>query len=157
MKKKLLLLLAALLLCAGCAQTGANPENYPYEPDTPPPAAHEGVFTSAHGTMTFSGDGESVVIDFDAALAELTGLPEGVHEGTYVFLSGDLPPHGSFPVRYDIAHELQITVGKQSAVIDMGLASEDGSSGTVGVDTVRPDRIPMLFSGDRFSSVIFEK
>jgi len=156
MRKAFWLALLTLLLC-GCTQTGANPGNYPYEPDTPAPAVHEGVFTSEHGTMTFSGDGESIVIDFDTMLAELTGLPEGAQEGTYVFLSGNLPPHGSFPVRYDIAHELQITVGEQSAVIDMGLASEDGRSGTAGVDTVTPERIPMLFSGDRFFSVVFQK
>ena len=36
--------------------------NMPYEPDTPAPAPHEGVFTSEHGSMTFSGDGESVII-----------------------------------------------------------------------------------------------
>lgn len=158
MKKGILLLLAALLLCTGCSQIGSKPDNYPYEPDTPPPEAHEGVFTSEHGTMTFSGDGESVVIDFDEELAELTGLPQGECEGTYVFLSGDLPPHGSFPVRYDIAHEMQITVDGESIVIDMGLAAEDGKTGQAGVDVVTPERIPMLFNEEgRFFQIEFQK
>lgn len=153
--KKIFTVLLTLLLAAGCS-SGGSP-NYPKEPDTPPPAAHEGVFVSEHGTMTFPGDDESVVIDFDAELAALTGLPEGEHEGTYDFLSGDLPPTGSVPVRYDIAHEMKITVDEQSVVIDMGIAAEDGKSGHVGRDVVTPERIPMLFSEDRVFSVIFEK
>ncbi len=156
--KKLIPLLLAALLCVGCSRTGSRPDNYPYEPDTPAPAAHDGVFASEHGTMTFSGDNESVEIDFDADLAALTGLPEGTHRGTYAFLSGDLPPHGSFPVRYDIAHELRITVDGQSAVIDMGIAAEDGSSGQVGVNVVTPERIPMLFrENGRFFHIMFQK
>ena len=150
------LAILALALCCACA--GSKPENYPYEPDTPAPAPHDGVFASEHGTMTFNGDGESVVIDFDADLAGLTGLPEGAQEGTYVFLSGELPPNGSFPVRYDIAHELKITVGERSAVIDMGIASEDGTAGQKGVGVVTPERIPMLFFEDGKSfCVAFEK
>ena len=59
-------------------------------------------------------------------LAKLTGLPQGEHKATYVFLSGELPPNGSVPVRYDVAHELRISVGMRSAVIEMGLAAADG-------------------------------
>ena len=160
MKKGMLLIMILLLLCSGCFRTGKNenPGNYPYEPDTPAPAAHDGFFVSEHGTMSFTGDGEKVVIDFDAELAKLTGLPEGEQEGTYVFLSGNLPPNGSFPVRYDIAHEMRITTGEKSVVIDMGLAAEDGKSGQVGVNVVTPERIPMLFSeGGRFFQILFEK
>lgn len=79
-------------------------------------------------------------------------------EGTYVFLSGNLPPNGSFPVRYDIAHELQLTEDGKSVVINAGLASEDGKSGQVGVNIVTPEWIPMLFDEDgSFFSVVFEK
>ena len=135
-----------------------NPGNYPYEPDTPAPAAHDGTFVSEHGSMRFTGNDETVVIEFDKELAALTGLPQGEKKGTYVFLSGNLPPNGSFPVRYDIAHEMQIKVGGKSAVIDMGIASEDGKTGQIGVNTVTPERIPMLFSGDNgFFSVVFQK
>lgn len=158
MKKEILVFITCLLLISSCNRiiSNPNPGNYPYEPDTPVPAAHDGIFASDHGTMTFSGDGESVIINFDAELARLTGLPEGEHKGTYVFLSGNLPPNGSFPVRYDIAHEMQIEAGGKSVVIDMGIASEDGKTGQVGVNTVTPGRIPMLFDEDeRFFDVIF--
>ena len=148
------LIAAAFLICA-CS--GSNNGNYPYEPDTPAPPTHEGTFVSEHGTMEFNGDGEQIVIDFDTDLAALTGLPEGRLHGTYVFLSGDLPPNGSFPVRYDIAHEMRITVDEQSAVIDMGIASEDGKTGQVGVNVVTPERIPMLFSEYGFYTVEFRK
>lgn len=151
-----LTVLLSVIVSSACS--GSNGGNEPYEPDTPAPAAHEGLFVSEHGSLAFNGDGGSIVIDFDAYLAGLTGLPEGRREGTYVFLSGDLPPHGSIPVRYDIAHEMQISVGGQSAVMEMGIASEDGSAGLAGVNTVTPERIPMLFSEDgHFFTLPFEK
>ncbi|MCR5672179.1 MAG: hypothetical protein K6F87_00510 [Lachnospiraceae bacterium] len=147
-----------MLVCTACSQGGGNNGNYPYEPDTPAPDPHAGIFASEHGTMTFSGDGESIVIDFDDTLAELTDLPQGEHEGTYVFLSGNLPPNGSFPVRYDIAHEMQITVNDKSVVMDMGTATPDGKSASSGVNTVTPEYIPMLFDGDSgFLTVEFKK
>ncbi len=147
---------AAWILCTGCGIGNPNPGNMPYEPDTPAPAAHDGVFVSEHGSMRFSGDGTGVELDFDAELARLTGLPEGTQTGSYVFLSGDLPPHGSMPVRYDTAHELQIDAGEASAVIELGIAAEDGRSAQAGVNTVTPDRIPMLFHEDgRFFDVTF--
>ena len=152
----LLLLMSCLIFCCACGGSGKG--NYPYEPDTPAPAAHDGRFSSEHGTLSFNGDGESVVIDFDAFLAGLTGLPEGEHTGSYAFLSGELPPHGSFPVRYDIAHELRISTEDQSTVVDVGIASEDGTSGQVGINVVTPDRIPMLFREDgRFFHLEFRK
>ena len=62
------------------------------------------------------------------------------------------------PVRYDTAHELKITIGEQSAVIEIGIAAADGSSAQTGKDTVTPDRIPMLFhENGRFLDVIFVK
>ena len=151
------LLLAALMLLIACTACGWEPDNIPYEPDTPAPAPHDGLFVSEHGTMTFSGDGESIVIDFDEELAALVGLPAGEQEGMYVFLSGDLPPHGSMPSRYDVAHELRITVGEQSSVIAIGIASEDGKTAVSGTGIVTPARIPMLFRGDRSFSVVFRK
>jgi hypothetical protein len=154
MKKWLCLIMALTLLLCGCSPDG----NQPYEPDTPAPAAHEGEFVSEHGVMRFNGDGKSLEMEFDTYLSELTGLPDGRHEGTYVFLSGDLPPNGSIPVRYDVAHEVRITVDGNYAVIGLGIAAEDGSSAQVGVNTVTPERIPLLFSENgRSFHVLFEK
>ena len=157
MKKMGLWLLAGLLLvcCWGCA--GLSHENRPYEPDTPPPAAHEGLFVSDHGSLRFNGDGVSLEYDFDRELAAWAGLPEGKQQGTYVFLSGDLPPHGSVPVRYDVAHGLKIILDGQSAVLRLGIAAEDGSSSHVGVGTVTPERIPLLFSRDKLFTLTFQK
>ncbi len=133
-------------------------DNYPYEPDTPEPDPHEGTFVSQHGTMVFNGDGTSIMFDFDEELAGLTGLPSGEQVGTYVFLSGNLPPHGSMDIRYDVAHEWRISLDDISAVIDLGLASDDGSTAQVGIDIVTDRRIPLLFLKDgQFFSVIFEK
>ena len=151
MKKYILFFVALMLLLCGCTDGG----NKPYEPDTPAPAAHDGEFVSEHGIMRFNGDGKSVGIEFDGYLAGLTGLPEGRNVGTYVFLSGDLPPNGSTPVRYDVAHELRITVGETSAVINLGVAAEDGKSAQVGLNIVTPERIPLLFSENGLSYNIF--
>ncbi len=54
--------MAAPFLLISCAEHEKPPViiDYPYEPDTPAPPPHEGVFTSEHGTMTISGDGEAV-------------------------------------------------------------------------------------------------
>ncbi len=145
-------------LCCGCGVSVPLHDNAPYEPDTPVPAAHEGTFTSGHGKMTFSGDGENVEIEFDKTLSGLTGLPEGTNEAEYVFLSGNLPPHGSMPVRYDTAHELQITAGERTVVIEMGIAAEDGKTAQAGIGTVTPDRIPMLFTENGMMfTIVFEK
>ncbi|MBO4413890.1 MAG: hypothetical protein J5830_04215 [Clostridia bacterium] len=131
-----------LLLLCGCS----HGENAPYEPDTPEPAPHSGWFTTDghHGGMFFEGDGAGVRINFDGYLSEKTGLPEGEHEGTYVFLSGDLPPHGSVPVRYDAAHELRLNIGDRVAVLTLGIVSEDGKTVQSGVGTVTPDVIPVV-------------
>lgn len=148
------ILIFSILLLSGCRTYDGPPK----EPDTPEPAVHEGLFVSEHGTMEFFGDGESIRIDFDAELAGLTDLPEGGHEGIYGFLSGDLPPHGSIPIRYDMAHEMKITVGGETSVINMGIVADDGNSAEVGVNAVTPERIPMLFHVDgQYTEVLFQK
>ncbi len=152
---KMMLLAVGILLCVpGCGDSS----NMPYEPDTPAPEEHSGKFISDHGSMTFDGDGSSVVIDFDDELAGKLGLPSGEHEGSYAFLSGDLPPGGSTEVRYDVAHELKLMVGDESAVVAVGLASEDGKTASVGTGIVTADRIPLLIFEDGVNTnVIFIK
>ena len=164
MRRKILIfalfVLMSLFLSA-CVQNSTL-DNYPLEPDGPVPEPHEGIFVSEHGSLTFNGDGESITVKVDSELEHLFELPSGEYSGTYVFLSGNLPPNGSFPIRYDAAHELQIDLdnnGTQySKVFDIGVASEDGKSGTVGLNTVSPERIPFLFNDEGvFLTVLFVK
>lgn len=77
-KQLCLALMAALLLC-GCA-----PETPP-DADTPEPPAHDGVFRSEFGMLSFSDDGEHVAVCFADCFAEAAGLPQGERRGTYVF------------------------------------------------------------------------
>ena len=105
MKKTVLVtVLAALLLVLLTACTHDGP------PDSslPEPDPHDGVFTSAYGTMTFNGDGESIVFDFSPELAEAAELPTGEQSGSYVFLFR----HGKW--RYDKAESFRITVSDAS-------------------------------------------
>lgn len=133
MKKAAEIVFVLALLALTLGGCGGGEEfidyNYPYEPDTPRPAPHEGIFVSPHGTMTFNGDGESVVIDFDEALTENLNLPAGRQNATYEFLSGDLPPHGHVEIRYDVAMAFALTVGEGDAAVyamtDIGMY-EDG-------------------------------
>ncbi len=153
--KSIVALVLSVMFLTGCV--GAGSPNMPYEPDTPAPDPHNGVFVSDHGTMEFNGDDKTVIADFDSELAELLGLPEGKQELTYVFLSGDLPPGGSVDVRYDVAHELRLSTEDASVVVDMALVHEDGSV-TLGINTVTPERIPMYFRTDEGPlNVIFYK
>ena len=87
----------------------------PKDPGTPPPMAHSGVYVSDHGSMTFNGDGKTVVVDFDAALAELSGLPEGSCEGVYAFMV-NTPPH-YYENRYDRASDLDIRIDEDGNTI----------------------------------------
>ena len=158
MKKivKVMICILTVMMTMGCQPV--KPDNIPYEPNTPAPDPHTGVFKSEYGSMTFNGDGETVVCDFSSEFAKLSGLPRGLSEGKYVFLSGDLPPNGSVAVRYDVAHELEITVNDISVVLDLGIAARDGSSAQSGVDTVSENRIPVLFRIDgKMMTVSFEK
>ena len=131
---------------AACGTLGGGAPNMPYVPDTPAPDPHIGLFVSDHGTMEFNGDGKTVIYNFDKTLAELTGLPEGEHEAEYSFMSGPLPPTGSTPIRYDVAHELKITVGSDSATIDIGVVN-NGSAST-GTNCTTADRITFIYHAD---------
>ena len=170
MKKVLIIVLALIaLLAVGFAgyayyvnSQRVILDNYPYEPDTPAPAPHDGTFVCDYGKMIFNGDGESITITVNDNFSELIGLPAGEYTGTYVFLTGQLPPHGSMPIRYDVAHEFEIDVEYNgetyTKVFDAGIAAEDGKTGSVGVNIVTPDRVPLLFKDDRgFFDAIFVK
>ena len=150
------LLWAGLLLCAAGCGPGHVHINKPYEPDTPAPSPHDGVFVSDHGTMTFNGDGKTVLLDFDEDLAQRVGLPAGEQKADYEFRSGNLPPHGYVPVRYDTAMTFWVTVGEGdgavTAMIEVGKYA-DGEFHT-GTNCTEADRITFFAeksdgSGDR--------
>ena len=106
MKKTVVLIaLAISLLLLVCACGGRD---QPPDPGTPEPPAHDGVFTSEYGTMTFHGDGESIIFDFTPEFQEATGLPGGEQNGTYVFLF----QHGQW--RYDKAERFRISASDAS-------------------------------------------
>ena len=80
-KTVVLIVLAIALLLLLCACGGRD---QPPDPGTPEPPAHDGVFTSEYGTMTFNGDGESIIFDFTPELQEAAGLPGGEQSGSPV-------------------------------------------------------------------------
>ena len=158
-KRLLCILVAAAMLAVLCGCFG-KPDNIPYEPNTPEPPPLKGVFSSEGGTLTFNGDKSSVVLDLEPGFAARTGLPEGHSEGKYDFIQ-DLPPHGHVSVRYDTAHNLDITIGEGEERIfvslDIGYAAEDGSSASVYVGAVTEDSIPILLTDEGFETVLFRK
>ena len=137
------IVLCAALALSGCGGGRGDNGNMPYEPDTPAPAPHEGVFVSDHGTMTFNGDGESVLLDFDEALAGRLGLPAGAQAAAYEFRSGNLPPHGYVPVRYDTAMTFWLTVGEGggAATVKVEVGKYENGSFYTGTNCTAPDRI----------------
>ena len=107
-KKRVFLLLAAAALAVLLLLCACGGRDQPPDPGTPEPPAHDGVFTSEYGTMTFHGDGESITFDFTPELQEATGLPGGEQNGTYVFLF----QHGQW--RYDKAERFRISASDAS-------------------------------------------
>ena len=147
--RRRMLFAALALLCAGlalllCACGGGHVDkNYPYEPDTPAPSPHEGTFVSEHGKMVFNGDGHSVLLDLDGDLAQRLGLPAGEQAASYEFRSGDLPPHGYVPTRYDAAMTFWLTVGEGDGAVTVMVEVgkyEDGRFYT-GTNCTEADRI----------------
>ncbi len=164
--RQFFLLLITAIVLTGCMGGGGNSpggsglENYPYERNGKPvPDPHDGLFVSDHGTMRFNGDGKSIVIDFDEELSELLELPQGEQEGSYMFLTGDLPPFGSMDIWYDMAHEFSITVSDgeedKTARVGVGMADENGRY--TGTDCTTADRITMFVELDGTDHLDFLK
>ena len=94
----LLMVLVLPLLLSACIH------DPPPRDDSPLPPSLDGVFTSELGSLTFNGDGKSIVVELTEAGAERTGLPAGTSQGTYYFLyQGGL-------YRYDKSEYLQISI-----------------------------------------------
>lgn len=88
-----------ILLFFGCTA------EQPPDADAPEPPAHSGVFRADVGTLTFNGDGNSLIVCFDEYFAKETGLSCGECEGTYVF------KFNNRAYRYDKADIFEICVG----------------------------------------------
>lgn len=104
MKKRMIRLACIFMLVflAGCFSDDSPPSD-----GTPAPPAHNGVFSSDYGTMTFNGDGKTVTIDVSEEFSEKTGVPAGKTECNYVFLF-----HNE-KYRYDKAEYFRIIIGEK--------------------------------------------
>ncbi len=112
--------------------------------DVPYVDPHDGVFVNEHGSMTFNGDGSTVICSFDAEIAEKTGLPEGDYEAEYYFYD-PIEPVG-YVCQYNEAHEIHFVIGDKTYVVDVGEHTEDDSYMT-GVDCTTADRITFFAIG----------
>lgn len=117
--KRIIALLLALLLLAGLAGCVNDP---PPKEDTPEPAPLDGSFVSGDSSLRFNGDGKSVVLELDAALAARSGLPAGTHEGSYVFLLYN----GSY--RYDKAEYFRIILDGTDYQFRNSIGTTDGDT-----------------------------
>ena len=102
----LLLLFPALLLALCLAACGGS--DSPPEDGTPAPPALNGVFRAEQGSLTFSGDGRSILLQLSGELAEASGLPEGESRGSYVFL------FRNEEWRYDKAESFRVMIGEKT-------------------------------------------
>lgn len=89
---------AALMLMSCGYQNGppGDTETWPEDLD--------GEFASEYGTMSFIGDGDSIVVDFSEEFAEALECQTGKRRGTYVFLFDNKS------WRYDKSDEMDITI-----------------------------------------------
>ena len=108
------LLLIALLL-VGCAK------DLPPDDGTPAPKALDGTFLSTQGILVFNGDGRSIRFQLTEEFSELTGLPSGEQEGTYVFLF-----HNE-EYRYDKAEYFRIILGEKQWQFSLPVGQNDGT------------------------------
>ena len=144
MKKRLFLLPVLLLvLLTGCRILDGPPK----EPDTTDPPPHSGVFVSEYGTLTFPGDGESIILDLDGELAAAMGLPEGKCEGTYQFMA-NTPPH-VYEYRYDQANELHLYIDGSTYKLYNSMGTTDENTLKLRVVTKEGKSVQLLFEKAR--------
>ena len=127
-----ILLLLLIFLASSCGR------ELPPDNGTPAPAALDGVFTSEAGSLTFNGDGRTVILDLDADFAQKAGLPAGWNEGVFVFL------FRNEEWRYDLAETVRFT----AAGVSRSFANAIGVTGENAVSFVLSE------SGER---VVFKK
>ena len=141
--KKLLLPALLLVLLAGCRVLDGPPK----KPETPEPSPHSGVFVSQSGTLTFPGDGESIILDLDGELAAAMGLPEGKCEGAYAFMA-NTPPH-VYEDRYDQANELRLYIGGRTYKLYNSMGGTDKNTLELSVVTEDGKALRLLFEKAR--------
>ncbi len=112
--------LTAMLLLTALLLTACGRERPP-DDGTPEPPVLNGTYRAEGGSLTFNGDGQSIVIELSDTLAAAAGLPAGRCEGTYVFLF----QHGMW--RYDKAEIFRIRIdgGDYSFPNGLGMTDED--------------------------------
>ena len=97
-----ILIFALIALSIVLSSCGTPNNDAPPWPDTPEPEPLRGVYSGDCGTLTFNGDGRSVIVDFE-------GEPEKIiadGEYSYVFLW-----NSAGEVRYDIATDFRLYQG----------------------------------------------
>ena len=97
---------ATVLMMMSCGY-----KNDPPGDDAPLPENLDGEFTSEYGSMSFNGDGDSIVVDFSEELAKALNFQTGKCEGTYVFLFD----HKEW--RYDKADTFAITINNNTSYL----------------------------------------
>lgn len=132
--KKILVLLLSVLLAA--ALFGCGKELPPDNGTNQPPALNGLYLCRGLGYLSFNGDGQTIEMKITEPF-ENTGLPEGINEGTYVFL------FGNEKWRYDLAETLKITVDGKSYKVSSVPGETDETKITL-----------LLENGD---SVLFER
>lgn len=101
MKKPLTLMVVALsLIIVSC---GTPTYDGPPWPDTPDPDPLSGVYSGDYGTLTFSGDGNTVTADFSGTAEEI--IADGEYGYVFLWNSGG-------EVRYDIATDFRLYRGE---------------------------------------------
>ncbi len=102
----LIVIFATVLMMMSCGYKNGPPGD-----DAPWPENLDGEFTSEYGSMSFNGDGDSIVVDFSEELAKVLNFQTGKCEGTYVFLFD----HKEW--RYDKADTFAITINDNTSYL----------------------------------------
>ncbi len=105
--RRIAVLLALSVLPALLFSCG--PKDLPPDDGSPWPAGLDGTFVFGDSSLVFNGDGQTVRLDLETALAERMSLPAGESDGTYVFLFQNKS------WRYDFAESLRFMVGETSS------------------------------------------
>lgn len=97
---------ATVLMMMSCGYKNGPPGD-----DASWPEDLDGEFTSEYGSMSFNGDGDSIVVDFSEELTKALNFQTGKCEGTYVFLFD----HKEW--RYDKADTFAITINDNTSYL----------------------------------------